>query len=244
MSWLLPSIPGWSRASPSASLSSNDPDDLDIPPLFPLPNSAQRSSAPGSSSSQHDAGGSRPPAPTFNLAPPSPPKNTEDEEPPSELNIAVLPDATPLGDMAPPPSTTQRPDFGIQPGGIDVSGSASNGDLPKKKKRGKVPLAPGYSQLDWARVTTSGRNLRGTESFPIRVTMDELKKHNTKKDAWSVFNGIVYNITPYLPYHPGGPDELMRVAGRDGTKLFMLTHSWVNIDHMLQECMVGMLVKG
>jgi cytochrome b involved in lipid metabolism len=35
-----------------------------------------------------------------------------------------------------------------------------------------------------------------------------------------VFNGKVYNITPYLPFHPGGEDELMRVAGRDGTKLF------------------------
>lgn len=27
-------------------------------------------------------------------------------------------------------------------------------------------------------------------------------------------------MTPYLPFHPGGEKELMRVAGRDGTKLF------------------------
>ena len=47
-----------------------------------------------------------------------------------------------------------------------------------------------------------------------------LKEHRTKDDAWSVFNGKVYNITPYLPFHPGGEKELMRVAGRDGTKLF------------------------
>ena len=47
-----------------------------------------------------------------------------------------------------------------------------------------------------------------------------LKQHNKKDDAWSAFNGKVYNITSYLPYHPGGEKELLRVAGRDGTKLF------------------------
>ena len=47
-----------------------------------------------------------------------------------------------------------------------------------------------------------------------------LKEHNKKDDAWSAFNGKVYNITAYLPFHPGGEKELMRVAGRDGTKLF------------------------
>ena len=105
-----------------------------------------------------------------------------------------------------------------------------------------------------------------------------LKEHRTKDDAWSVFNGKVYNITPYLPYHPGGEKELMRVAGRDGTKLFgecalfalcfhfpkliwftfsffsgrltvvqffrllASTHAWVNVDFMLDGCLVGFLV--
>ena len=32
--------------------------------------------------------------------------------------------------------------------------------------------------------------------------------------------GNVYNITPYLDFHPGGVDELMRGAGKDGTALF------------------------
>lgn len=47
-----------------------------------------------------------------------------------------------------------------------------------------------------------------------------LKEHRSKDDAWTAINGKVYNITPYLDYHPGGVPELMRVAGRDGTKLF------------------------
>jgi cytochrome b involved in lipid metabolism len=47
-----------------------------------------------------------------------------------------------------------------------------------------------------------------------------LKTHNKKDDAWTAINGKIYNITPYLSFHPGGEKELMRVAGRDGTKLF------------------------
>lgn len=54
----------------------------------------------------------------------------------------------------------------------------------------------------------------------MRVSPSMLKEHRTRDDAWSAFNGKVYNITSYLPYHPGGEKELMRVAGRDGSKLF------------------------
>ena len=179
--------------------------------MFPLPYSAQRSQAPAKPSVST-------PPPTFALAPPSPTKGSP-SEPPSELNIAILPDAVPLGNMAPPPSTTSKPAFGIQPGGPDPTAGPST-VVPKPKKRGKVALAPGHSALDWARLAQSGQDLRGTTAFPVRVTIEELKKHNKRDDAWSAFNGRVYNLTAYLPFHPGGVDELMRVAGRDGTKLF------------------------
>lgn len=32
--------------------------------------------------------------------------------------------------------------------------------------------------------------------------------------------GKVYNITPYMDYHPGGWEELMKAAGGEGTQLF------------------------
>ncbi|GFZ50595.1 Uncharacterized protein JCM24511_08353 [Saitozyma sp. JCM 24511] len=263
MSWLLPSLPslpGWSRSTPASSSTAPpasahedapDEDDLDVPPPFPLPNSAQRSQAPSRASA---------PSPSLAISPPSPPRVHGDDDAPSDLNIAILPGPIPLGDMAPPPSTTKKPDFGIQPGGMDTerhhlgNGAASTTTtglgvpaktaVKGKGKKGKVALAPGHSALDWARLTQSGQNIRGTDRFPLRVTKEELKLHNKADDAWAVFNGKVYNITPYLSYHPGGVDELMRVAGRDGTKLFMLTHSWVNMEYLLQECMVGMLVRG
>ncbi|KIO14851.1 hypothetical protein M404DRAFT_119113 [Pisolithus tinctorius Marx 270] len=110
---------------------------------------------------------------------------------------------------------------------------------PKPSK--KVALAPGFGPLDWAQLKSSGEDLRGVDTL-LRVPPSVLKSHNKKQDAWTAINGKVYNITPYLPYHPGGEKELMRVAGRDGTKLFSLTHAWVNVDFMLDSCLVGFLV--
>lgn len=34
----------------------------------------------------------------------------------------------------------------------------------------------------------------------------------------------------------------MKAAGRDGTKLFMEVHPWVNWENMLSSCLVGVLV--
>ncbi|KAL7420540.1 hypothetical protein Q5752_004491 [Cryptotrichosporon argae] len=202
------------------------PMDPDAPPMFPALDSAQRSAPP-------------PPPPTFALAPPSPtaPSTSRHTEAGSSAS------------MAPPPSTTTRPAFGIKPGGDDAGALASASGArpppapaaPKAKKSKKVALAPGCSALDWARLCASGDNLRGVQGGFMRVTVDDLAEHDTPDDAWSAFNGRVYNMTEYMRFHPGGTKELMRVAGRDGTKLFMLTHSWVNIEHLLGPCLVGML---
>lgn len=63
------------------------------------------------------------------------------------------------------------------------------------------------------------------------------------KNAWTIYQGKVYNITPYLPYHPGGEPELMKCAGRDGTMLFNEVHPWVNWEGMLGPCLVGIAVS-
>ncbi|KAL2438742.1 hypothetical protein ABEF95_013546 [Exophiala dermatitidis] len=118
---------------------------------------------------------------------------------------------------------------------------------PGKQVSRKVVLEPGHSPLDWAALTSNPNSrLRGKDAPAnlMRVTPARLKLQNGRKgrDAWTVYNGRVYNITPYVPFHPGGAGEIMRGAGKDSVKLFMEVHPWVNWDGMLSECLVGILV--
>ncbi len=55
----------------------------------------------------------------------------------------------------------------------------------------------------------------------------------------------MYNLTPYMKFHPGGVDQLMKGAGKEGEgeKLFNEVHPWVSWENMLGECLVGILVS-
>lgn len=96
--------------------------------------------------------------------------------------------------------------------------------------------------MDWAALSRNS-NLAGVPTLQ-RVTPSQLKSMTGRKGkpAWSSYQGKVYNITPYLPFHPGGEPELMKAAGRDGGKLFMEVHPWVNWEGMMGSCIVGILV--
>lgn len=36
---------------------------------------------------------------------------------------------------------------------------------------------------------------------------------------------MVYNVTPYIEYHPGGVDEILRGVGADASPLFNEVHT-------------------
>ncbi|KAF8150022.1 cytochrome b5-like heme/steroid binding domain-containing protein [Crassisporium funariophilum] len=149
--------------------------------------------------------------------------------------------------MPPPPMPSLAvrqpgvPKTRSSPSTLAVPPTTTKAPVKPSKKREKVALAPGHSPLDWAALKSSGEDLRGVDTL-MRIPPSMLKQHNKRDDAWSAFNGKVYNMSAYMTFHPGGEKELLRVAGRDGTKLFATTHAWVNVDFMLDACLVGFLV--
>ncbi|CEL55153.1 Cytochrome b5 reductase 4 OS=Xenopus tropicalis GN=cyb5r4 PE=2 SV=1 [Rhizoctonia solani AG-1 IB] len=231
-----------SEPSPPAS-ESGDIEDDDSPPPFPLPNSIQRSSGssqPNPTIISNEASTSN--AQASRQRSPSPDSKSM---PPPRLPAVRLPSVSSNGLLTSNAPTQQKNTISMPSAGSLALPPSTTKPMPnvntKGKARAKVALAPGHGALDWASLKSSGVDLRGVTELQ-RVTPSMLKEHRSRDDAWSAFGGKVYNITPYLPYHPGGEKELMRVAGRDGTKLFATTHAWVNLDFMLDGCLVGFLV--
>lgn len=233
----IPNVPSFTLQDGDAS--EVEEDNLP-PPSFPALNSAQRASAPTAAPSLMPPPSFKPPPPRPTVGglmpPPQVRPNPNIRSPNNTLQNSGLriPSTGPLPNRGPPQSSS--PAVG--------SAGASSLNIPKTPNaRKKVLLTPGHSPLDWANLLKSGSNLSGVDRL-IRVTPSLLKHNNGRKGkpAWSSYMGKVYNITPYLPFHPGGEGELRRAAGKDGAKLFMEVHPWVNWENMLGECVVGIMV--
>jgi cytochrome b involved in lipid metabolism len=52
-----------------------------------------------------------------------------------------------------------------------------------------------------------------------RFTKEDVAMHSTEKDCWTIISGKVYDLTSYIPRHPGG-DDILLACGTDGTSLF------------------------
>lgn len=52
------------------------------------------------------------------------------------------------------------------------------------------------------------------------VTLEELQKHSSAPDCWIAVHGKVYNVTKFLPDHPGGGEVISSMAGADVSSEF------------------------
>merc|ERR1712222_52597 len=52
----------------------------------------------------------------------------------------------------------------------------------------------------------------------------DVSKHNTDKDCWVIIGDDVFDVTKFLPDHPGGKKAIMLYAGKDATEEFDMLH--------------------
>jgi len=76
----------------------------------------------------------------------------------------------------------------------------------------------------------------------LKVTWEDLAKHNLPNDLWVAIRGKVYDLTQYQHRHPGGFRLMQLGAGRDVTHLFEAYHPLKVIDSdILDKFLVGEL---
>lgn len=57
------------------------------------------------------------------------------------------------------------------------------------------------------------------------ISLAELAKHGSPSDCWIAVKGQVWDVTEFLPRHPGGEKLLLSYAGRDATGAFLSVHA-------------------
>lgn len=61
---------------------------------------------------------------------------------------------------------------------------------------------------------------------PIYPTMAlggaEIAKHDSRDSCWVIVHGKAYDVTDFLPEHPGGPKIILKYAGKDATEEYAL----------------------
>ncbi|KAI9655600.1 MAG: hypothetical protein M1821_005394 [Bathelium mastoideum] len=73
-----------------------------------------------------------------------------------------------------------------------------------------------------------------------RITLQELRQHESGQSPWFVLHGEVYDGTGFLKEHPGGAQSIISAAGVDSTEEFMAIHS-ENAKGMMPKYHIGSL---
>lgn len=111
------------------------------------------------------------------------------------------------------------------------------------KKTAAVNPRHRFGLHDWKRLLAASTDLAQRRGQPIRrdITPEEVRLHCKNHDGWIILRGRVYNIGPYLPYHPGGVSIFKNLLGKDATSMFDKYHRWVNIDGLIGPLLLGFI---
>jgi DMSO/TMAO reductase YedYZ heme-binding membrane subunit/predicted heme/steroid binding protein len=110
----------------------------------------------------------------------------------------------------------------------------------------------GFNYLEENQIVQNGSNQNDDSSavtyakeVPDKVfTVEELGKHNTEDSCYIAYKGLVYDITDYLPNHPGGGQVVVRMECGNVTDDFSEVHGGGsfeqdNIQEVLRPRVIG-----
>lgn len=68
-----------------------------------------------------------------------------------------------------------------------------------------------------------------------KLAGSDVAKHNSRQDCWVIVHGRAYDVTEFMPEHPGGPQIILKYAGRDATEQYDPIHPPDTLDKYLDQ---------
>lgn len=83
-----------------------------------------------------------------------------------------------------------------------------------------------------------------TDTKIAGFTLEQITAHKDASSCWTAINGSVYDLTSWIPKHPGGSEAVLWLCGKDGTEAFNKQHGGSNkIAKVLGGFKVGLLTQ-
>jgi cytochrome b involved in lipid metabolism len=83
----------------------------------------------------------------------------------------------------------------------------SNGDITSGASNGKINGVISDASGD------STQNAANSSDTSNTISESDLSAHNSREDCWVAYKGKVYDITSWLPKHPGTAERIMPYCG-------------------------------
>ena len=116
--------------------------------------------------------------------------------------IAATPTPKPSVSATPTPTQSATP-------------KASVSATPTSSQSATQSSSPSKSATPSASATTS----------LTKLTLEEVKKHDSGTSCWSIVYGNVFDLTKWITKHPGGAGVIRAICGKDGTSAFESQHA-------------------
>ncbi len=102
---------------------------------------------------------------------------------------------------------------------------AGIGGLVYYKKSASLAPTPVYeTPATSAGSESTNPEANGSAGGTSGTTLAQVSQHNSRTSCWAAINGNVYDLTSWIPNHPGGEQAILQLCGTDGSAKFNAQH--------------------
>jgi Cytochrome b5-like Heme/Steroid binding domain len=101
----------------------------------------------------------------------------------------------------------------------------NKGTVIKTTPKPSVSATPTPSQSATQSPSPSKSATPSVSSGLMKLTLEEVKKHDSSTSCWSIVYENVFDLTKWITKHPGGAEKIRAICGKDGTSSFERQHT-------------------